>query len=268
LPINFYVYNAFHNLVLVGVLAAFVSLLFTTARNGREGALRSNICLALLAVSPYILDLGHLRPEPMGFVAIIGAILAFHSVGQAGGVATPRRAGTLLYLFSALLLGLAVTMHPSLVVTAGLTALAALVLLLRRGDIRTSVWAILAGLIPPLLAVAWYLANLPESVDMLFYEINKRGADIEGIGKSMMDVFGYITLALPPDASIVVKVYQAGLYWTLVLCVLAVLVMLVVRYAKRRTFTVPPFGDAEILCTTFFVAALANAFIDPSGRTQ
>jgi hypothetical protein len=258
LPINFFVYNAFHNLTATLLLAVAVRLLFHTATSRPEGALRANVTLTLLALSPYVIDVAHLRPEPIGLAATIGAILAFAIASRA------RDSGTGLYMLSALLLGLAVTMHPSLTVISGLTGLAALVLLLRRGMLRDALLAVFAGLLVPALVVGWYLANLPQSVDMLFYEVNQRAATLEGIGASLKVILENVLLTQPAGASIEVKAYNAILFGGLAVSMIAALTMLLAVLLKR----LQAIGDAELLCAVFFVGAVLNTTMDPSGKTQ
>jgi hypothetical protein len=258
LPINFFVYNAFHNLTATLLLAAVVGLLFHTATSRPEGALRANVSLTLLALSPYVIDVAHLRPEPIGLAATIGAILAYESASRA------RTSGTGLYMLTALLLGLAVTMHPSLTVTSGVTALAALVLLLRRGRVRVALLSAAAGLLVPALVVGWYLANLPQSVDMLFFEVNQRTATLEGIGASLMLILDYILFTVPVGASVAIKAYNAILFGGLALSMIAALTMLLAVLLKR----LKAIGDAELLCAAFFVGAFLNTTMDHSGRTQ
>jgi len=258
LPINFYTYNAFHNLTSTFALVALVGLFFQTAANRREGALRTNITLTLLALTPFVIDIAHLRPEPMGLAATIGAILAFHRASQCA------RTVVWFYLTAGLLLGLAVTMHPSLVVSSGMTALAALIMLLRRGKILLSLQASMAGVVVPALVVGWYLANLPQSVDMLFFEVNQRSATLSGIGSSVMVILDYLLFAAPAGASLEVKAYNAVLFGGLVISMVAALVLLL---AALRTGW-RSLSEVEFLCTAFFLGALLNTFIDPSGRTQ
>ncbi|MBT4489609.1 MAG: hypothetical protein HOC72_18865, partial [Rhodospirillaceae bacterium] len=258
LPINFFVYNAFHNLTMTFVLLGIIYLLFRTAESRREGSLRVNIGLSLLAISPYIIDAAHLRPEPLGLAATIGAIIAFRRADLARG---SGRGG---YALAALLLGLAITMHPSLTVTAGLTAFAALVILLRRGMIGTSILAIIAGLIAPAVVIGWYLANLPESTAMLFFEVNQRSSTLSGLGASFKGILDYILFASTANASVAVKLFNAVLFAVLSLSIVLALVMFWTVYRNRRV----KLEVAEVLCGAFFFGALFNTLIDPSGRTQ
>lgn len=261
LPLTYFTYAVFHAVVLSALLWTAARLAFVLAPSPAHGRRRAALLLVLLGISPFVVDMPHLRPEPVGLLALTAALLLIAS-------ASHRPSDRLRYLGAGALLGFAATTHPSLAITAGLTALAAFVLLVYRRLLPMAVAAAAAGLLAPALTWLWYAHNAPTSWNMLLAHVEIRTLGLSSFAAGLRAIGQYVALQLPADTALPVRIYYAILFLVLAVAILWLLAriwrLIVDGWRQRRL----PASDAQILVCVFFLAALLNLLLDRQARIQ
>lgn len=260
LPINYFTFGAFHFLVVSGLLIASVCFLRVTAQNQSTGIGRANIFLAALGASPFVLDMPHLRPEPAGILATVAAALAYHYAAGA------TKHSALLFALAGFLIGLAMTMHPTLTVASGVVALAAIFITLRKGAIKFTVLATASGLVVPAVILFWYLRHYPTSFEMLMEHVSTRSPSLSGMGQGWTNMVAYATMQLPTSAGVATKLYYATIFTSLIIAIMVAIFMTVRAFMGQRRIGL--LGDSRIIGLVFFIAVLVNTSIDRSARLQ
>jgi hypothetical protein len=118
-----------------------------------SGWARISVFLVMLGVSPFLIDALYMRPEPVGLLFIVLAMLAYHGASEGGCKGTGRVA------VAGLLLGSAAIMHPTFVVAGGVLGLYMAGNFLYRREFLYAALGTGSALLPIAAAASWFFAN-------------------------------------------------------------------------------------------------------------
>ena len=253
LPISIFTYKIFHLIVVSSLVLVLVTYLQATSSVARDWIFRANLLLALLGVSPFIIDLLYPRPEPFGLFTTVSGILAYHCACRSSNHSVGW------FVLSAFLIGLAATTHPSFIITSAGIGIAALYFLIRRKSARLLVLCVVACLIPAAAVAAWYLWHLPVSVEMLMANVSSRSPTAERFASGLVQILRYMAFDHPEDTALAVKVYYAISFSALFLACAGTL-MLMVRSIHRKS--IGEISESGWLTLAFFLAALLNVVLN------
>jgi len=223
LPINFATYKIFHLSVVSGLMVMTVLILRRTAPENRElGTLRANAFLALIPITPFVIDILSPRPEAFGLAAIASGIFCFQVAENS------QSRGSLSYVLAAFFLGVAITTHPMFVVVA--TALsAALAAWLWFHGRRGLILLCIAGATAPVAGmVAWFVHHAPESIEMMQSHVGVHSPNLfDGFGSGLIVMYKYLTLQHSPGFPVLAKLYYAMCYGVLMLLTAGVIIQII-----------------------------------------
>lgn len=244
-----------------------LALLALTRMAGlRDWLLRGLIFVALLSLTPFVLDHIALRPEPLGVLLTILGITALVASEQSAS----RLRGLMVAGVGALALGCATTLHPTFVVTSSVIATFAAARLLYIRQTAAVAVGFGAFIIPVVFMVAWYLRDAPQSIEMLLNNTGTRAPTWSTFGAGISETFHYITLTHPKHLPLPTAVFYALLFTTMAISVVVALGAAVAVIFGRGVFRGPPsaIGAARWLAAAFFFAALLNVIVTGSARVQ
>jgi hypothetical protein len=232
----------------------------------RDWLLRGLIFVAILSLTPFVLDHLALRPEPFGVLLTILAMFAL-----VAGEQQARPARRLLLAGSgAFALGCAATLHPTFVVTSGFIAVCAAIRLLYIGQTAAVVVGFGTFLFPVALMVAWYLRDSPQSVEMLLNNTGNRAPTWSTFGAGISETYRYVTLDHPKRLALPTAAFYALLFATMSLSAVVALGATVAAVFGKGVFRGAPsaIGATRWLAAAFFFAALLNVVVTGSARIQ
>lgn len=247
IPLNIYTYRFFNLIVLtlVVVLGAALIRMVAVPESGGPRA-RVNLFLAVLGVSPFVVDVAFQRPEGLGILATVIALAAY-ARAAAGGRA--------YYWLCGLMLGFAAITHPTFVVTSAIVAATALWFRIAARDTAGAACAAAAGAVGPLATLAWLWSGWPQSWEMLSTHIAQRAPDEGRIGSGLTSIVTYAMFGYGNDDSLAIRAYFAVLFSVLLL--LGLITVVILAWRARR----PPVDQSRGLILAFFFGALFNAAI-------
>ena len=175
--INHYTYRLFHMLAIILLLLSTCYLTYLTCkRDGSDYIRGCNIFLVLLAITPFVQMCWAVRPEVLGLLFITIGLIVYSYLE------VHTKFISVQHVWSAMFLGLSITLHPNFVVIAGLLALFIVILeIIERQYFTASLFGFIF-ILPLLVVLAWYLNHYPDSIDELFNGIHRKTGEMPGSG--------------------------------------------------------------------------------------
>ena len=253
LTVDVYASRAFQSVSVFAAVGAAAVLLHRAIPAERWAA--PGAFLIVMGVTPFGLDAWYLRPEPFGLLAVAAGMLWFVRSWEASGTTA-----TYFAALSGLLMGVAMTTHPTITFTAGLESLLFAGALLYRRRFAPVAAAITAAAIPLAWSAAYFLAGGAPALAELLRHVESRAFRPGG---GILAIPDYVAAAYTsPSAA---TLYQALPFAVLSLVIFAIAALAVARLTRPAKLQISPAAGA-IYC--FFACNCVYLALDATGRLQ
>ena len=255
LTVDVFSSRAFQSVSVFASVGAAAALLHRAIPGGNTAWAAPGAFLVMLGVTPFGLDAWYLRPEPLGLLAVAAGMLCFARAWETTGTTA-----TVLAALSGLLMGVAMTTHPTITFTAGLESLLFAGALLYRRRFAPVAAAIAAAAIPLAWSAAYFLAGgAPALAELLRHGEAREFRP----GGGILAIPDYITAAYTsPSAA---TLYQALPFAVLSLVIFAIAALAVVRLTRPAKPQISPAAGAIY---GFFACNCVYLALDATGRVQ